>query len=255
MKSRHRIDEFIPQVSIDCVVFGYEQTTLKVLIGKLDFNGEFHALPGGFIRHEEGIDEAALRILQERTGIREIYLEQFKVYGDATRDTRSFYEELLAGNPEKLKEIGADSAFLTWCQQRFLSIGYYALVDMRKVKPQATLLAESFDWYDITALPDLIMDHRDIVDGALEALQFQLDRKLIAFNMLPETFTMRQLRELYEAVYDRPFRSNNFQKKMLSLDILERLGKKYTGAKHKAPYLYRFRKSADYAEASSAERS
>ena len=90
MKSRHRIDEFIPQVSIDCVVFGYEQTTLKVLIGKLDFNGEFHALPGGFIRHEEGIDEAALRILQERTGIREIYLEQFKVYGDATRDTRSF---------------------------------------------------------------------------------------------------------------------------------------------------------------------
>ena len=241
MNEMYNVKDFIQQVSIDCVVFGYEKTDLKVLIAKLDFAGDFYALPGGFIHQQEGIDEAALRILEKRTSIREIYLEQFNVYGGVARDNRSFYEELLSRNKEKLLEVGFDEEFLDWCKQRFLSIGYYALVDIEMVKPQKTLMAESFDWYDIKALPGLIMDHSQMVADALEILRLQLDRKLIAFNLLPETFTMRQLRELYEAVYDRPFRSNNFQKKILSLGILERLGKKYTGAKNKAPYLYRFK--------------
>lgn len=245
MSTRYAFKNFINQVSIDCVVFGYEKADLKVLIGKLDFAGDFYALPGGFINQEEGIDQAALRILEKRTSIREIYLEQFKVYGDATRDNHSFYEELLSRNQEKLLEVGLEEKFLEWCKQRFLSIGYYALVDIKKVKPQKDLMTESFDWYDVKALPELIMDHSDIVRDALDVLRLHLDRKLIAFNLLPETFTMRQLRELYEAVYDTPFRSNNFQKKMLSLDILERLGKQYTGAKNKAPFLYRFREGRD----------
>lgn len=240
MDESHTTKDFIAQISIDCVLFGYEKANLKVLVGKLDFAGDFYALPGGFIRHEEGIDEAALRILRERTTISEIFLEQFRVYGDATRDNVSFYEDLLSKNIEKLSQLEVHREFLEWCKQRFLSIGYYALVDISKVKPQKTLLAESFEWYDIQDIPELIMDHNEIVGGALEALRLNLDRKLIAFNLLPETFTMRQLRELYEAVYDRPFPNNNFQKKILSLNILERLGKQYTGAKHKAPYLYRF---------------
>lgn len=241
MSSTYDYQNFIQQVSIDCVVFGYEKKDLKVLIGKLDFSGDFYALPGGFIYQDEGIDQAALRILEKRTRIREIYLEQFKVYGDAMRDNHSFYEQLLSMNKDKLLEVGLGEKFLEWCKQRFLSIGYYALVDIEKVKPQKTLMTEFFDWYDIKTLPELIMDHSEIVKDALDTLRLQLDRKLIAFNLLPETFTMRQLRELYEAVYDCPFRNNNFQKKMLSLDILERLGKKFTGAKNKAPYLYRFK--------------
>lgn len=246
MNKRYDYKNFIPQVSIDCVVFGYEKEHLKVLIGKLDFEGDFYALPGGFINQGEGIDEAALRILEKRTSIREIYLEQFKVYGEAARDNRSFYEKLLSMNKEKLVQAGLDEAFLNWCKQRFLSIGYYALVDIEKVKPQRTSMMESFDWYNIKNVPDLVMDHNEIVKGALETLKLYFDQKLIGFNLLPETFTMRELRELYEAVYDRPFRNNNFQKKMLGLDILERLGKKFTGAKNKAPYLYRFRKKSDF---------
>ena len=86
------------------------------------------------------------------------------------------------------------------------------------------------------------MDHNEMVGYALETLRQNLDQKLIGFNLLPETFTMREVQELYEAVYDKPFARNNFQKKMLDLNVLERLEKKFTGAQNKAPYLYRFRK-------------
>lgn len=86
------------------------------------------------------------------------------------------------------------------------------------------------------------MDHNEMVDAALETLRQNLDQKLIGFNLLPETFTMREVQELYEAVYDKPFARNNFQKKMLDLNVLERLEKKFTGAQNKAPYLYRFQK-------------
>ena len=86
----------------------------------------------------------------------------------------------------------------------------------------------------------MIMDHNLMVDRALETLRRNLDEKLIGFNLLPETFTMRELQELYEAVYNKPFARNNFQKKILDLNVLERLEKKFTGAANKAPYLYRF---------------
>jgi len=88
----------------------------------------------------------------------------------------------------------------------------------------------------------MMYDHRDILTSALEALRQNLDQKLIGFNLLPETFTMREVQELYEVVYDRPFAINNFQKRILDLNVLERLEKKFTGAQNKAPYLYRFKK-------------
>ena len=88
----------------------------------------------------------------------------------------------------------------------------------------------------------MMHDHNEILTFALEALRQNLDQKLIGFNLLPETFTMREVQELYEAVYDRPFATNNFQKKILDLQVLERLQKKYTGAANKAPYLYRFKR-------------
>ena len=87
----------------------------------------------------------------------------------------------------------------------------------------------------------MIMDHHDMVKCALETLQLNLDQKLIAFNLLPETFTMREVQELYESIFNRAFSRNNFQKKILDLDVLERLEKKFTGAANKAPFLYRFR--------------
>lgn len=142
---------------------------------------------------------------------------------------------------EKPLKIPFQEKFLKWFSSRFISIGYYALVDINKVTPKLMDIDQSIDWFDINNLPTMIMDHKEQVSKALEALRLNLDNKLLGFNLLPEKFTMKELQQLYETVYARPFRRNNFQKKMLDMGVLERLEKKFTGAANKAPYLYRFK--------------
>lgn len=233
---------YIEQLSIDCVIFGYENRRLKVLVPKLNFKGDFWVLPSGFIRQDEGIDEAAYRILKQRTGIGDIYLQQFHVFGKAGRRNKKFLDKMLELNPSlQLKELSHQAQY-NWFTRRFISIGYYALVDITKVTPQKIEIDESIHWYDIQELPELIMDHREMVEKALHTLRRDLDEKLNAFNLLPDTFTMKEVQRLYESIYDRPFVRSNFQKKILGLEVLERLGKQFTGAANKAPYLYRFKK-------------
>jgi 8-oxo-dGTP diphosphatase len=233
---------FIQQLSIDCVIFGYKDNELKVLVPKLDLKDSLWALPGGFIKQDESIDHAALRILEERTSLKDIYLEQFRVFGQEGRSNNEVFERLNEIKSELLDKSIIKESDIEWLGKRFVSIGYYALVDINKVTPQKTNLDISIEWLNINQLPKLIMDHNQMVIYALETLRQNLDQKLIGFNLLPETFTMREVQELYEAIYDKPFARNNFQKKILDLDVLERLEKKFTGAANKAPYLYRFRK-------------
>ncbi|WP_420148981.1 NUDIX hydrolase [Spirosoma sp.] len=234
--------DYIQQLSIDCIIFGYQEKQLKVLVPKLAFRGDFWALPSGFIFQEEGIDQAARRILEERTGIRDIYLEQFRIFGEARRSNSSFLERILQLNEDKLGDKRFNQKELEWITRRFVSIGYYALVDINKVIPQKNGIDESIDWYPIRHLPTMIMDHNEMIAQALETLRLNLDQKLIAFNLLPDTFTMKEVQELYEAIFDKPFARNNFQKKILDLNVLERLEKKFTGAANKAPYLYRWKR-------------
>jgi len=234
---------YIPQVSIDCVIFGYSELQLQVLIPKLSFKGDFWALPSGFVFQDEDIDAAAHRILRERTGIESIYLEQFKVFGRASRSSKVFLDKLIEQNFDKSGEKSAShSTDYDWFTKRFLAVGYYALVDINKVIPHKTALDQSIDWYPIHALPSLIMDHEEIIQEALKTLQSHIDEKINAFNLLPDTFTMKEVQEVYEAISSKTFVRTNFQKMILSLDVLERLEKKFTGAANKAPYLYRFRK-------------
>ena len=230
-------DDYIRQLSIDCVIFGYKENELKVLVPKINFVDAIYTLPGGFIQQNESIDHAALRVLKERTGIDDIYLEQFRTFGHERR----YNDEILKALNEASKLL-IDIANLDWFSKRFVSIGYYALVDINKVQLRMGEIDESVSWYGVKDLPNMIMDHNEIVTYALEALRQNLDQKLIGFNLLPETFTMREVQELYEAIYDKPFARNNFQKKILDLNVLERLEKKFTGAANKAPYLYRFKK-------------
>lgn len=232
---------FIQQLSIDCVIFGYKEKELKVLISKVKVELDIYTLPGGFIKQEESIDEAAKRILEERTGLKDIFLEQYRVFGEPFRINHEIFENINSLKKEWLEQGVLDENDINWLSKRFVSIGYYALVDINKVSPQKGLFDESVDWYNVKELPSMIMDHNKMVQFALETLRLFLDQKLIGFNLLPETFTIREVQELYEAVYDKPFARNNFQKKILDLDVLERLEKKFTGAANKAPYLYRFR--------------
>ncbi len=233
---------YISQVSIDCVIFGYHERQLKVLIPKINFKGDFWALPSGFVYQDEDIDQAAERILRDRTGIQDIYLEQFRVFGKASRTNKPFLDELIAFNFDKLNVKNEAQQEYDWFTKRFISIGYYALVDINKVVPQKTDLDESIEWYSIHELPRMIMDHSDIVDEALKTLQSHLDEKINAFNLLPDTFTMKEVQELYETIFDKTFVRTNFQKMILDMNVLERLEKKFTGAANKAPYLYRFKK-------------
>ncbi|KAA0992816.1 NUDIX hydrolase [Dyadobacter aurulentus] len=232
---------YIEQLSIDCVIFGYHNRQLKVLVPKLNFHGDFRALPSGFVTQHEDIDAAADRITRQRTGMQDIYLDQFHVFGKAGRSNEAFIKRLIELNQEKLAAKGLNKKEYDWITKRFVSIGYYALVDINKVTPEKTNIDASIDWYDIRQLPPMIMDHNEIVAKALDNLRVNMDEKLIAFRLLGETFTMKEVQELYETVFDKPFARNNFQKKILDMNVLERLEKKFTGAANKAPFLYRLR--------------
>jgi len=231
-------NNYISNISIECVIFGYEEKELKVLISKSKFGTGIWNLPGGYIKKNEGIDKAASRILKERTNLENIYLEQFRVFGDENRIIDSKFRDLLMAELSQKYNV-ADAE---WITSRFICVGFYALVEINKVTPQIGELDESLEWRSIKDIPEMIHDHNEILNYALETLRQNLDHKLIGFNLLPETFTMREVQELYEAVYDKQFMMNNFQKKILELNVLERLEKKFTGAQNKAPYLYRFKR-------------
>lgn len=236
------VHQYIPQLSVDCVIFGYSEGTLKVLVAKVQGMSSTYTLPGGFVRQTESLLDSAQRITLERTGISQLYLDQFGAFGAPDRLNHALIEQV---DEAWFVQSGLASTledFRNWFNKRFVSIGFYALLDIHQVQLRTSAFDESLEWYAIDSVPTMIMDHNQIVLEALEALQDQFDRKLMAFPLLPETFTMRSLQEVYEAVFNRPFARNNFQKKMLDLDILERLDKVYTGGAHKAPYLYRLKK-------------
>ncbi|MFN8345009.1 MAG: NUDIX domain-containing protein [Spirosomataceae bacterium] len=223
--------EYLPSVSVDCVIFGFHEHQLKVLL--LEFkNTKAFALPGGFVFKGESTDEAAQRILWERTGVKDIYLEQFYTFGEQYRGNWEVHKATMAAFGFELE---ADH----WLLQRFISIGYYALVDFSKVQSTPDIFSDRSEWYDIHQIPELILDHNRIIDRALETLRMMVDHKPVGFNLLSETFTMNELQSLYETILDKKLLRANFQRKMLSLGILERVEKKFSGKAHKPPYVYR----------------
>lgn len=223
---------YLPGLAIDCVIVGFHESQLRILLLEYKNTGLF-ALPGGFVRTDEDVNDAARRVLAERTGLTDIYLEQFYTFGDRSRHDPMPMQAIMLEN-------GMTPAPDHWLLRRFVSVGYYALVDFTKAVPTPDALSSSCTWYEPDHLPPLIQDHQQIVQRALETLQTNLDRKLIGFNLLPDTFTMADLQQLYETILGQPLHRSAFQRKMLSLGILERIEKKYSGGAHKAPYLYRF---------------
>lgn len=224
---------FLPGLAIDAVIFGFHDAQLKVLLLAYKNTG-FFALPGGFIYNNEDVNEAARRVLFSRTGLTDIFLEQFYVFGDKSRHDVAPLKTIM-------KARGYEPGDNHWLLGRFVSVGYYALVDFTKAIPTPDSISDSCDWYGLDELPVLMQDHRQIVDKALQTLQANLDHKLIGFNLLSESFTMGDLQCMYETILNKKLIRAAFQRKMLSLGILERIAKKWTGGAHKAPYLYRFK--------------
>lgn len=226
-------EDFIPNLSYDSVIFGFNGKQLKILILEYHNTGLF-ALPGGFVKRDESLDDAAERGVRERTGLDQIYLEQFYTFGSMTRSDPQAMERILDEN-------GMDRQKYKWMLDRFLSVSYYALINYDEVTPRPDAFSDNINWYPIDELPSLMMDHGQIVKKALEVLRDNLDKKLIGMNLLPTKFTMKQLQQVYEAILGENLRRTTFQRRILGMDILERHEKLYQGKAHKAPYLYSFK--------------
>ncbi|HMJ68773.1 MAG TPA: NUDIX domain-containing protein [Cyclobacteriaceae bacterium] len=223
----HGHETFLRHLSVDCVIFGFHENELKVLLLKWKDDGPW-CVPGGFVRKEESLEESVDRVLKERTGLDNIFLRQFHVFSDPAR--------------EKKKDSFPYASKGGWLMERFISIGFYALVEFSKVSPEADAISEECRWWDVDSVPKMVFDHNEIFQKALHVLRMSLNDHPIGYELLPSKFTMPELQKLYETILGKPLDRRNFQKKMLALGILERQKERKTGGAHKAPYLYRFNK-------------
>lgn len=223
---------FFAHISLDCVVFGFHAGQLKILLLKMKHE-EKRALPGGFVRKDETLEEAASRTLLERTGLENIFLQQFCVFSDPLRSDPG-------SRPQSLLRAGVSPEKVGFFKQRFISVGFYALVEFSQVVPRPDVLSDTCDWYNLEERGPLILDHDQILATALETLQTQLNYQPVGYNLLPRKFTLPELQKLYEAILGKKLDRRNFQRKIFSYGILRSLDEKRTGVAHKAPYLYSF---------------
>ena len=227
---------FMPGLSIDNVVFGFHDNRLKVLLLQNKSNRKW-ILPGGYIFRDEELENAALRILGERTGLNEIYLQQFHVFGSTGRTKEKYLKETM-------KMMGVNLPENSWILQRFVTIGFYALVEFEKVEPEPDEFSSEIKWWELDNLPDLMFDHEDIIQTAIKDIRLKINHQPIGYNLLPKEFTLKNLQSIYETILDRKLDRANFNRKILSYGILDKKEKQYGGGAHKAPYLYSFNKKA-----------
>lgn len=223
----------LPGVSIDCVVVGFDLNELHILLLKFK-EYEIWSLPGGFIQLEENMDQAATRILKERTGIKLPYLTQFHTFGDVNRRRNPVFPEM-----NEIQDLVSEK-MKGFIEQRFISSGYLSLIDMRDCKPTPDAVSDECTWIPVNQLPQLLYDHGDIVAKAIEQLRSRINYMPVGISLLPAKFTMKEFQRLYEKILCKELDRGNFQKKMLKLGFLTRHEKQLTGGAHKAPYLYSF---------------
>ena len=231
----HNAHLFLPSVSVDCVIFGFHAGELKVLLLKGKHNNKW-ALPGGFIYKDEDVEAAAVRILKERTQLTDIFLQQFQLFGNVKRNNqedhmRKFLQEKEMNNIEE-----------HWLMQRFVTAGYYALVEFHKVQPLPDDHSIECTWHNVSKLQNLIIDHKQIIERGLQSLRQQLNSQPVGYNLLPGEFTLKELQLIYETILDKKLDRSNFQRKILGYGILDRKEKHYSGGSHRAPFLYSFKK-------------
>ncbi len=204
-------------VAVDCIIFGYDihEKEIKLLLIKRSFEpakGKW-SLAGGFVKENESLDEAACRILRKLTGLKNVYMEQSYSYGEIDRDP------------------GA----------RVVSVAYSALIKIQDIDNDLKI-QNGAHWQSIARLPQLIFDHLKMVRKALKELQIKIKIKPVGFELLQERFTLVQLQALYEAIYQRKVDKRNFRKKIMSMNILEKLDEKEKETSRKGAYYYKFNK-------------
>lgn len=206
-----------PSVTTDVVIFTLQAEDLQVLLirrKRPPFEGMW-ATPGGFVNIDESLEEAALRELEEETGVRDVYLEQLYTFGDVDRDPRG----------------------------RVITVAYFALIPAPAIDPHAGSDAAEARWWSIYNLPPLAFDHDAILTYALKRLRYKLEYSAVGFELLPESFTLSELQTAYEIVLGEDLDKRNFRRKILRADVIEETGVYQTGEGRPAR-LYRFRDDA-----------
>src|SRR5213594_1864533 len=213
-KATHTYQYPRPALTVDCVVFGFDESDLKVLLierGLEPFKGRW-ALPGGFVRVDETLDEAARRELAEETGLKDVFLEQLYTFGAVNRDPR----------------------------ERVVSVAYYALVKLAAHDTKAATDAADARWFPVSKVPKLAFDHAEILNTALARLKGKVRYQPIGFELLPPKFTLSQLQHLYEAVLGAELDKRNFRKKVLGFSLLVPLKETQMAGRHRPAQLFGF---------------
>ncbi len=227
--------EGIPQLSVNCVIFGFYEKTLYVIVNKIDLKGTtLHVLPGGYVGQKENLTDAVERIVKESTGLEKMLFKQFAVFGDASR---SFGKEFEALNKTLTP---SDKQLFKWFSKRFVSVCYLALVDFTKIDLKPTQFLEAAQWLPVDKTKLLAMDHSDMVQSARDTLLRELPHTPIASNLLPAKFTLPELHAMAEAVMGRPIDRPNFRRKMLKSDLIVKIGQDSSNKRRPAD-LYRFK--------------
>ncbi|MDR1882094.1 MAG: NUDIX domain-containing protein [Prevotella sp.] len=230
-------DNIHPGFSIDCVIFSFYKRKLRILLNKFDFS-RYWQLPGGFMFKNESSDDAAFRILDSRTGIKEAYLKQFYLFSDPQRTKMEQNAEYIDRNAQRGEYSEKNEE---WFLQRFVSLGYYAFVKYDNVK----LSVKDEDiakWFDIENLPDLYSDHKNIIRVSLEIIKSILPVLPIGAELLPEKFAISELRKIYETVLGRGLDRRNFQRKALASGVVIQLDEVKNASLYNPPILYSFNK-------------
>jgi len=223
-----------PHITVDCIVFGFSTNQLKVLLIEREYLDESsnpardHKLPGDFITINEDLDLAAYRTLEELTGLKHIFLQQFAFLGEPGRISKKTDMEWL--NRTTGLEI-----------HRVVTAAYFSLINITESNSEFAI-KNNATWIDIKEIPALAFDHRQIIERGLEHLRKALRNEPIGFELLPDKFTIRELQSLYEIILDGKLDNRNFRKKILKSNYLIQLDEKQIGVAHKPAYYYRFDK-------------
>ena len=233
---------YIPNVSIDCAIFGYHEHQLKILLIR-HRNMSRWSLPGGHIKRTETLLEAGYRNVKIRTGVDNLYLQQFKTFGDPGRIHFDHFDK------NKWLEItGLTSWEGNWLMDQTVSVGFYAITDFSNTVLQTDISTGECAWFDIGSIPALEFDHNEMVTEALHTMRLHLYHYPIGLNMLPEKFTLSEIHSLYETLLGKKLDVSNFPKKLIALELLKKLDERRSIGAHRSPHLYSFDK-ANYEQA------
>ncbi|NNC35292.1 MAG: NUDIX domain-containing protein [Croceitalea sp.] len=222
--------QYLPNLSIDMVIIGYENKQLKCLL--LQINNKW-VLPGGYVSKTESVDDAAKRIMLERTGLNDAHLSFLTVMGGANRSFKAELKSFFKTKNIPWKEN-------LWIANRFVSLTYYSLVHINNTKLKTGIMFEDLEWFDMNELPPMWLDHKEIVLKAKERLKKDVKQEQFSYKLLPNKFTMPQLHGLHETIMQRSVDRSRFQKQMLASGRFERLPQKpIKNTPGRNPYQYR----------------